>query len=133
MMPQLKRPDQRMRTTPSPISGSADDSGEARFRLFDAASSFLRVTAGERGLVIVLDDAHWADAPTLLLLRHLVRELGRDPVLFVVCFRGEEMAPDGPVAAALADLAGGPEARWLCLQGLNRAELTNTWPPSSGR
>jgi DNA-binding CsgD family transcriptional regulator/tetratricopeptide (TPR) repeat protein len=123
MMPQLRRPDQRMRTAPAPAGESADDSGEARFRLFDAVSSFVRVAAGERGLLVVLDDAHWADAPTLLLLRHLVRALGRDPVLFVVSFREEGVAPDGPVAAALADLAGGPEARWIRLQGLNRAEL----------
>ena len=123
MMPQLKRPDQRMRTAPAPTGGSTDDSGEARFRLFDATSSFLRVTAGERGLVIVLDDAHWADAPTLLLLRHLVRELGRDPVLFVVSFREEEAAADAPAAAALAELAGAPEAQWIRLKGLDRAEL----------
>jgi DNA-binding CsgD family transcriptional regulator len=123
MMPQLKRPDQRRRSAPAATGGSTDDSGEARFRLFDAVSSFLRAAAGERGLVVVLDDAHWADAPTLLLLRHLVRELGRDPVLLVVCFREEEVAPGGPVAAALADLAGGPEARWIRLQGLDQAEL----------
>jgi DNA-binding NarL/FixJ family response regulator len=122
-IPQLKRPDQRMRTAPSPTGGNTYDSGEARFRLFDATSSFLRVTAGKRGLVIVLDDAHWADAPTLLLLRHLVRELGLDPVLFVVSFREEEVSPDAPAAAALADLAGGPEARWIRLKGLDRAEL----------
>jgi predicted ATPase len=107
-MPQLKRPDQRVRTAAAPTGGSADDSGEARFRLFDAASSFLRAAAGERGLVVVLDDAHWADASSLLLLRHLVRELGRDPVLFVVSFREAEVSPDAPVAAALAELAGGP-------------------------
>jgi DNA-binding CsgD family transcriptional regulator len=122
MMPQLKPPNQRMRTTPAPSAGSTEDSGEARFRLFDGVSSFLRVTAGEHGLVVVLDDAHWADSPTLLLLRHLVRELGRDPLLFVVCFREAEMAPDAP-AAALADLAGGPQVRWIRSQGLDRAEL----------
>jgi DNA-binding CsgD family transcriptional regulator len=125
MMPQLKRPDQGTRTAPAPLGGSADDGGEARFRLFDATSSFLRAAAGGRGLVIVLDDAHWADAPTLLLLRHLVRELGRDPVLFLVSFREEEVAPGAPVAAALADLAGGPEARWIRLRGLDRAELAH--------
>ncbi len=123
MMPQLRRPDQRMRPAPSPAAGSAYDSGEARFRLFDAVSSFLRVAAGGRGLVIVLDDAHWADAPALLLLRHLVREPGRGPLLFVVCFREEEVPPDAPVAAALAELAGGPEARWVRLTGLGPAEL----------
>jgi ABC-type microcin C transport system permease subunit YejB len=44
-------------------------------------------------------------------------------VLLVVSFREEEVAPGGPVAAALAELARGPEARWLRLQGLERAEL----------
>jgi predicted ATPase len=123
MMPQLKRPDQRLRTAPAQTGGSAGDSGEARFRLFDAVSSFVRVTAGERGLVIVLDDAHWADAAPLLLLRHLVRELWLSRVLFVAPFREEEMTPGGPVAAALGDLAGGPEARWIRLKGLDRKEL----------
>lgn len=122
-MPQLRRPDQGTRPAPSPAEGSAYDSGEARFRLFDAVSSFLRAAAGGRGLVIVLDDAHWADASALLLLRHLVREPGRDPVLFVACFREEEIPPDAPVAAALAELAGGPEARCIRLGGLDRAEL----------
>jgi DNA-binding CsgD family transcriptional regulator/tetratricopeptide (TPR) repeat protein len=132
MMPQLKRPDQRMRTANSPTGGSSDEGGEARFRLFDATSSFLRAAAGERGLVIVLDDAHWADAPTLLLLRHLVRELGRDPVLFVVSFREEEMAPGAP-ATTLAELAGGPEARWIRLQGLDRTELAQHLAAIAGR
>ena len=124
MMPQLRRPDERTPSGPARVGGSTDDGGEARFRLFDATSSFLRAAAGGRGLVIVLDDAHWADAATLLLLRHLVRELGLSPVLFVVSFREEDMAPGGPVAAALADLAGGPEARWIRLKGLDRTELT---------
>jgi DNA-binding NarL/FixJ family response regulator len=71
----------------------------------------------------VLDDAHWADAPSLLLLRHLVREPGGGPVLFVVSFRDEEVPADTPVAAALAELAAGSESRWIRLEGLNRAEL----------
>jgi tetratricopeptide (TPR) repeat protein len=133
MMPQLKRPGQRARTAHAPLGGSADDDGEARFRLFDATSSFLRAMAGGRGLVIVLDDAHWADASSLLLLRHLVRDLGRDPVLFVVSFREEEVSPDGPVAAALADLAGEPEARWIRLKGLDRAELAHHLAAVAGR
>jgi DNA-binding CsgD family transcriptional regulator len=132
MIPQLKRPDQRIRAAPAALGGSADDGAEARFRLFDATSSFLRAAAGERGLVIVLDDAHWADAPTLLLLRHLVWELGRDPVLFVVSFREEEIPPGAPVAT-LADLAGGPEAQWVRLRGLDRTELAQHLAAVAGR
>ena len=133
MMPQLKRPDQRVRAAPSPVRGGPYDGGEARFRLFDAVSSFLRVAAGEHGLVIVLDDAHWADAPSLLLLRHLVREPGRGSLLFVVSFREEEVPPGAPVAAALAELAGGPEARWVRLAGLGQAELAQYLAAAAGQ
>jgi predicted ATPase len=125
MMPQLRRPEERGPTALSPAGGSADDSGQARFELFDAMASFLRAIAGERGLVIVLDDAHWADAPTVLLLRHLVRELERDPVLFVVPLREEEIPADAPVAAAFADLASGSETRSIRLHGLDRQELAH--------
>ena len=44
-----------------------------RFRLFEAVVSALAVAAGARTVVLVLDDLHWASAPTLLLLKHLLR------------------------------------------------------------
>jgi Bacterial transcriptional activator domain/AAA ATPase domain len=49
------------------------ESGSARFRLFEAASSLLARAAQARPLVPVLDDLHTADEPSLLLLRFLVR------------------------------------------------------------
>ena len=67
----------------------------ARFRLFEAASSFLRSAAKTRPLVLVLDDLHAADEPSLLLLQFLARELGRKPV---ACRRGlpqRRPDPDG--------------------------------------
>ena len=50
----------------------------ARFRLFDATAEFLRSVGEARPLVLVLDDLHAADEPSLLLLRFLARELGAD-------------------------------------------------------
>ena len=50
----------------------------ARFRLFDATAEFLRNASASRPIVLVLDDLHAADAPSLLLLRFLARELGVD-------------------------------------------------------
>ena len=52
------------------------ESRGARFRLFEAASP--SCAAARRGpLVLVLDDLHAADEPSLLLLRFLAREIGR--------------------------------------------------------
>ena len=47
----------------------------ARFRLFDSLTGFLRTAAARRPLLLVLDDLHWADAPSLALLRFLGRDL----------------------------------------------------------
>lgn len=46
----------------------ADDAARARFRFFDAVSAAVTSTAARAGLV-VLDDMHGADRPSVLLLR----------------------------------------------------------------
>jgi predicted ATPase len=56
-------------------SEDATDPALAQFRLFDAYTSFIRAAAEQTPLVIVLDDLHWADKPSLLLLQHLARSL----------------------------------------------------------
>ena len=55
------------------------DPDTARFRLFDATAAFLRRTAARDPLVLVLDDLHAADTPSLFLLQFLARELGEAP------------------------------------------------------
>ena len=41
---------------------------QARFRLFDSVTAFLKSASRRKPLVLVLDDLHWADHPSLLLL-----------------------------------------------------------------
>ncbi len=48
----------------------------ARFRLFDSITSFLKNASRSQPLMLVLDDLHWADQSSLLLLEFLARELG---------------------------------------------------------
>lgn len=56
---------------------------EDRFRQFEAVSRLLRELSRHRPLVIVLDDLHWADTSTLLLLRHVARSLGDNRLLVI--------------------------------------------------
>ncbi len=58
-----------------PSSSPLSDSRQVRFRLFDAVASFLRRAAETQPLLILLDDLHWADQSSLLLLRFVAREL----------------------------------------------------------
>ena len=59
------------------------ESEQARFALFDAVTVFLRNTAGREPLVVLLDDLHTADLPSLLLLAFLARALSETRVLVI--------------------------------------------------
>ena len=56
---------------------------QARFRLFDSITAFLKTASQKRPLVLVLDDLHWADQPSLSLLQFVARELGGGRLLLV--------------------------------------------------
>ena len=48
---------------------------QARFRLFDSIATFLKNAAQNQPMMLVLDDLHWADRSSLLLLEFLAREI----------------------------------------------------------
>jgi eukaryotic-like serine/threonine-protein kinase len=70
--------------------GSVDPETE-RFRLFDAAGQFLIDVARARPLMIVLDDLHAADAPSLVLLRFVAEAIADAPILVVGSYREREV------------------------------------------
>ena len=99
------------------------DSEGARFRLFAATAGFLRNASEDRPLVLVLDDLHAADAPSLLLLRFLARELSSTRVLVVGAYREVDPTPGQPLTDMLAEVAREPVARRLTLGGLSEREV----------
>jgi class 3 adenylate cyclase len=74
-------------------------------------------------VLIVLDDLHWADKPSLLLLQHLSRELGRMRVLVVGTFRDTELSRTHPLSEALANLNREAGFQRVVLRGLTQAEV----------
>jgi DNA-binding CsgD family transcriptional regulator len=96
----------------------------ARFRLFDSMAGFLRAAA-RRPLLLVLDDLHWADAPSLALLRFLSRDLETAGLLVVGIYRHTEVDPGHPLLGTLADLTRGQHGRRLLLGGLNQPEVAS--------
>lgn len=94
---------------------SAPTDDAARFRLFEAITGQLREQAADRSVLIVLDDMHWADEASLLLLRHVVRDLRSERLLVLVNSR--ELS--GRPGELLRDVSRAPAARTLPLSGLS--------------
>ena len=101
---------------PPPMAAEA-----ARFRLFDAVAAFLRNAGAGQPLMVVLDDLHAADAPSILLLRFVARELGEARVLVLGAYRDMELDRGHPLAVALAELSREAATRHVRLSGLDEA------------
>jgi len=78
---------------------------QARFRLFDFISRFLKSVAHSQPLMLVLDDLHWADQPSLLLLEFLANQLADSKILLVGTYRDVEVTREHPLSNTLAKLA----------------------------
>jgi hypothetical protein len=93
-------------------------SDSARFQLFDSTTTFLRNLAADQPAVIVLDDLHAADTPSILLLRFVASQLADIRAVLVATYRDVELTPDHPLTHALTDLTREPTSRLLALKGL---------------
>ena len=75
-------------------AGSSATPEALRFHLFDATARFLIEAAGSRPLLIVLDDLHAADAPSLVLLRFVSEAIAGSQVLVVGAYRDRDLRGD---------------------------------------
>jgi class 3 adenylate cyclase len=96
---------------------------EERYRLFEGVASFLVNAAGSTPVILVLDDLHWADAPSLRLLQHLARRLTDSRLLVIGTYRDVELSRRHPLTQTLAELRREHAYQRIGLQGLSRAEV----------
>ncbi|GAA1992090.1 ATP-binding protein [Kitasatospora viridis] len=97
--------------------------GDRRARLFEELLALLEAAAADRGLVLVLEDVHWADPASAELLLFLVRNLAAPRTLLLVTHRDDEPADGHPVRALLAALARLPQVRRVDPGPLGPADL----------
>lgn len=102
----------------------------ARFRLFQALTGLLRRVAERQPLVLILDDLHWADLPSLCMLEFLAYELPALPILVVGTLREVEVRRVAAVAELVDRL--GRRARSLPLRGLSDDEVLRFVSASAG-
>ncbi len=88
------------------------------FRLFESVGAVLAAAADEHALLVVLDDLHRADEPSLGLLGYLSVSLADLPIVVLACFRDTDLKPDDPLSILLGSVEGSTTAS-LMLRGLD--------------
>jgi DNA-binding CsgD family transcriptional regulator/tetratricopeptide (TPR) repeat protein len=105
------------------VSASGAAGAEQRFALFEQVRTFLTGVAAERGLVLVLDDLHWADTASLRLLAHLTREVGDARLLVAGAFRPLDADQAGEPGEVVAEVSRQRSAVRLDLAGMADGEV----------
>ena len=96
---------------------------QARFRLFDSVTMFLRNAGSSKPIVLFLDDVQWADMPSLLLLQFLAKELQATRLLVIATYRDLTLDRRHPLRHTLGALAGQGLDRRIELRGLTEADV----------
>ena len=108
------------------------DPDTERHRLHTAVTDLVTGVGRRTPILLVLEDGHWADAPTLLLLRHLARSAWNARLLLVATFRDTEAEVPPAVMETLADLRRSDDVVRLRLAGLSEAEVAEFVGRASG-
>jgi DNA-binding SARP family transcriptional activator len=90
------------------------DSDTERYFLFEAVVALMASAAGNAPVLLILDDMHWADKPSRLLLRHVTQRLVESPVFVLTTSRDTDV---------LTDVDRERRAHRLRLGGLDQAEV----------
>ncbi len=112
-----------------PVKADADTE---RHRLHTAVAELLANISCARPILLVLEDGHWADATTLLLLRHLARSAWSARLLILATFRDSEADVPAELAETLADLRRSDDVVRMRLEGLSGAEVSDLVSRAAG-
>ncbi|HEY8217140.1 MAG TPA: AAA family ATPase, partial [Acidimicrobiia bacterium] len=116
-------PELRRRVDDVPEPRKLDPETE-QLELFDAVVDVLDTLAADAPLLLVIDDAHWADASSLGLLRHAVRHLPPTAAaLAVVTYRDTDVDRTHPLAAMIGDFRREPRVDDYPLRGMDEAGI----------
>jgi class 3 adenylate cyclase len=112
----------RLRFGDLPPSPPLEGDGE-RMRLFEGVTTFLHNATAAQPMVLLLEDLHWSDKASLLLLQYLARNLRRDRLLIVATYRDVELDRTHPLADAISALRHERLYERVLLRGLSAEEV----------
>jgi class 3 adenylate cyclase len=99
------------------------DPAQAKLRLFEAIVGLLQTAAHDQGLLLILEDVHWADSATCELLDHLCRRLTNMRSLLLVTYRSDELDRRHALAPLLQSWRRSGTAELVTLAPLDQAQI----------
>src|SRR3990172_9217253 len=76
---------------PEASHGEGGDPTQGRLRLFEAVIALLRIPADAHGVLLIVEDIHWADASTRELLDYMTRRLRTTRIMVLATYRSDEL------------------------------------------
>lgn len=119
----------RVGELPPPVEADPDTE---RHRLHSAVAGLLGNLGSGRPVLLVLEDCHWADVPTLRLLRHLARSAGDARLLLLATFRDTQAVLPKELSETLADLRRSDDVLRIRLEGLTDEEVADLVRSAAG-
>ena len=104
-----------------------------RFRLFEAFATLVRAYSRMRPTLLLIDDLHWADEASLLLLEFVAVQLEDLPLHMVATFRDGEVGWAHPLSRVLGVMAAQPSTERIDLSGLTSAAVAALLRAAAGR
>jgi DNA-binding CsgD family transcriptional regulator/tetratricopeptide (TPR) repeat protein len=115
------------------VAAGASDGETDAGALLDRVAGELRAVAGDRRLLLVLDDLQWADRSTRQLLLYLLAGLGDVPLSVLAAVRAESLSGTHPLRRVLAELRRLRSVKVLELAPLDAAGIRALASAIAGR
>lgn len=109
---------------PDMPSARESDPETERYLMYAAVAGLLEQAGEEEPLMLILDDLHWADAPTLALLRYVATSGTPIRAMLVATYRDSDVSRDHPLTALLAALHGEQSVERMELAGLDADDVS---------
>ncbi len=121
--------ERRAENVPEP---KTSDPETERYLLFSAVAGLLQEITESVPVCVVLDDLHWADGQSVVLLKHLVRTVGQGSLQVIATYRDSDLGKDHPLVAVLADLWAVEGVHRIGLHGLGPDEVAQIMTAVAG-
>ncbi len=108
---------------PSVEAPRSTDAETERYHLLQAVTSLITLISQDQPVLLVIDDLHWADKPTLTMLRHLFSNGASSSLMVIGTYRDSDLEAGHPLIDTVAALRREPGVEQLNVRGLDDAEM----------